>query len=129
MTAGLGEGPELGRILSALFNRVVENPRLNDRAHLLGIARSLVSRIGLPNNAGSDMAAKVSSPRSPTRKRTGWRWPHVAAHRAASRTAVSCSDVNCASPSNIRGLHREARSGWMGTRVCARRCAGVLTTS
>ena len=58
---GVGEGPELGRILSALFNRIVENPRLNDRAQLLDIARSLVSRIGSPKKAGVDPAAEEYS--------------------------------------------------------------------
>ena len=51
---GVGEGPELGRILAALFNRVVENPSLNDRAQLLDVARSLVSRSGSPSQAGAN---------------------------------------------------------------------------
>ncbi|MBA2381589.1 MAG: HD domain-containing protein [Chloroflexi bacterium] len=36
-------GPEVGRILAALFERVVENPGLNDRHALLGLARDLVA--------------------------------------------------------------------------------------
>lgn len=38
---GLGEGPELGRIIDALFERVVEDPLLNERATLLGLARDI----------------------------------------------------------------------------------------
>jgi tRNA nucleotidyltransferase (CCA-adding enzyme) len=43
---GLREGPELGRVLSILFDRVVENPRINDRAQLLAIARRLAAPPG-----------------------------------------------------------------------------------
>ena len=38
---GLPEGPELGRIIGALFERVVEEPRLNERGTLLALAREL----------------------------------------------------------------------------------------
>jgi sugar phosphate isomerase/epimerase len=34
-------GPEVGRILAELFDRIVENPRLNDRAQLMEIAHAL----------------------------------------------------------------------------------------
>lgn len=50
---GLGEGPELGRVLSDLFDRIVENPRLNDRAQLLSLARSLTSRSDGSAEAGA----------------------------------------------------------------------------
>jgi putative nucleotidyltransferase with HDIG domain len=40
---GVRPGPELGRLLAALFDRVVENPAMNDRSTLLAAARDLVS--------------------------------------------------------------------------------------
>lgn len=39
--AGLRPGPELGRILGQLFERVVDDPSLNDRERLLEVAREL----------------------------------------------------------------------------------------
>ena len=41
---GLPAGPALGRILSALFERVVEEPQLNDRPTLMLLARDLAER-------------------------------------------------------------------------------------
>ena len=41
---GLPEGPALGRILAALFERVVEEPHLNDRPTLMLLARDLAAR-------------------------------------------------------------------------------------
>jgi len=41
---GLPAGPALGRILGALFERVVEDPGLNDRPTLLLLARDLADR-------------------------------------------------------------------------------------
>ena len=41
---GLVEGPLLGRILGALFDRVVEEPGLNDRPTLMLLARDLAER-------------------------------------------------------------------------------------
>ena len=38
---GLREGPELGRLIDSLFERVVEDPSLNDRATLLRLAGEL----------------------------------------------------------------------------------------
>jgi tRNA nucleotidyltransferase/poly(A) polymerase len=38
---GLAEGPALGRLLDALFERVVDEPALNDRARLLALATEL----------------------------------------------------------------------------------------
>ena len=38
---GLPAGPELGRLLAALFEQVVENPTLNERGTLLRMAREL----------------------------------------------------------------------------------------
>jgi len=43
---GVPEGPELGRILNALFDRIVENPRLNTRTELVALARTLAARSG-----------------------------------------------------------------------------------
>jgi tRNA nucleotidyltransferase (CCA-adding enzyme) len=48
---GLTEGPELGRVLSDLFDRVVEDPRLNDRVQLLALARSLSQPAGGPGES------------------------------------------------------------------------------
>jgi tRNA nucleotidyltransferase (CCA-adding enzyme) len=41
---GLPAGPALGRILAALFERVVEEPHLNDRPTLMLLARDLAER-------------------------------------------------------------------------------------
>ena len=41
---GLAAGPALGRILAALVERVVEEPRLNDRPTLMLLARDLAAR-------------------------------------------------------------------------------------
>jgi hypothetical protein len=41
---GLPAGPALGRILAALFERVVEEPNLNDRPTLMLLARDLAER-------------------------------------------------------------------------------------
>ncbi|HET7701842.1 MAG TPA: HD domain-containing protein, partial [Candidatus Limnocylindrales bacterium] len=38
---GMVPGPEVGRVLMALFDRVVENPAMNDRSTLLGLAADL----------------------------------------------------------------------------------------
>jgi putative nucleotidyltransferase with HDIG domain len=54
---GLAEGPELGRLLLALFDRVVENPSLNERSQLLEVARVLTTRSG---SAGDPPAAALS---------------------------------------------------------------------
>jgi tRNA nucleotidyltransferase (CCA-adding enzyme) len=40
---GLPEGPGLGRLIDALFERVVDDPTLNDRARLLELARELAA--------------------------------------------------------------------------------------
>ncbi len=40
---GLAAGPEVGRILAALFDRIVENPAMNDKAALLEIAHDLAA--------------------------------------------------------------------------------------
>jgi tRNA nucleotidyltransferase (CCA-adding enzyme) len=51
----LPAGPALGRILAMLFDRVVEDPRLNDRPTLLLLARDLAERAGAePNPAGAE---------------------------------------------------------------------------
>jgi hypothetical protein len=38
---GMTEGPELGRILDELFERVLDDPTLNDRTRLLALAHDL----------------------------------------------------------------------------------------
>jgi hypothetical protein len=43
---GLPAGPALGRILNALFERVVEEPGLNDRPTLLRLARDVAASSG-----------------------------------------------------------------------------------
>ena len=40
---GLAEGPGLGRVIDALFERVVEDPSLNERRRLLELAREIVA--------------------------------------------------------------------------------------
>jgi tRNA nucleotidyltransferase/poly(A) polymerase len=40
---GLAEGPGLGRVIDALFERVVEDPALNERGRLLDLAREIVA--------------------------------------------------------------------------------------
>ena len=59
---GIGEGPELGRLLAALFDRVVENPRLNDRAQLLVLARTLVARTGSASQPSQVRQAREEQP-------------------------------------------------------------------
>ena len=39
--AGIPPGPELGKVLSALLNEVLEDPTLNTREHLLAAAKRL----------------------------------------------------------------------------------------
>ena len=51
---GVDEGPELGGILAALFDQVVENPGLNSRAELLGLARALTARSGAERERDPD---------------------------------------------------------------------------
>ncbi|HEX3428018.1 MAG TPA: HD domain-containing protein [Candidatus Limnocylindrales bacterium] len=48
---GLPAGPDLGRILAALFERVVEDPGLNDRPTLLRLARDLAGRTAAERRA------------------------------------------------------------------------------
>jgi hypothetical protein len=48
---GLPAGPDLGRILAALFERVVEDPGLNDRPTLLLLARDLADRAAAERRA------------------------------------------------------------------------------
>ena len=48
---GLPEGPALGRVLAGLFDRVVEDPRLNDRPTLMLLARDLAARAGHAGDA------------------------------------------------------------------------------
>ena len=40
---GIGPGPQLGRILDALTDRVIADPRLNDRPRLLSLARDIAA--------------------------------------------------------------------------------------
>jgi hypothetical protein len=38
---GIGSGPEVGRILRELFERVLDDPELNTRVRLLALAREI----------------------------------------------------------------------------------------
>ncbi len=49
---GMTEGPEVGRILDELFERVLDDPTLNDRTRLLALARDL--RQAAPPDRGPD---------------------------------------------------------------------------
>ena len=42
---GFGEGPELGRVLAALLDEVIEEPARNTRKALLGRARDELERV------------------------------------------------------------------------------------
>jgi sugar phosphate isomerase/epimerase len=61
---GLTEGPELGRILASLFDRVVENPHLNDRDQLMTIARQIALSSGAAARSGSGAPSGSSTPSS-----------------------------------------------------------------
>lgn len=41
---GIPPGPEVGRIIGALFERVLDDPDLNDREHLLPLVREIAAR-------------------------------------------------------------------------------------
>jgi hypothetical protein len=43
---GLRAGPRLGALIARLFERVVEDPNLNDRERLLAIAREELAATG-----------------------------------------------------------------------------------
>lgn len=43
-TLGMRPGPEIGRVLNALFERVLDDPALNDREKLLELAREEIAR-------------------------------------------------------------------------------------
>ncbi len=62
---GVPAGPEVGRVLSELFDRIVENPHLNDHAQLMEIARAVTfparTRSGRARTAPADIP-----PMSPT---------------------------------------------------------------
>ena len=51
---GLTPGPEIGRILGILFDRVVEEPSLNDRSTLLTAALDLVAQSAATGSAADD---------------------------------------------------------------------------
>lgn len=50
---GIAPGPAVGRVLAALFDRVVENPEMNDRPTLLNLAQDLTAG---PDAAGDESA-------------------------------------------------------------------------
>jgi putative nucleotidyltransferase with HDIG domain len=54
---GIAQGPELGRILGILFERVVENPGLNERGQLLAAARELAGSVARPGHASAEAPA------------------------------------------------------------------------
>ena len=41
---GIAPGPEVGRVIDALFERVIDEPELNTRERLLPLAREIHSR-------------------------------------------------------------------------------------
>jgi len=43
---GLAPGPQVGRVLDAVFERVVEEPALNERGRLLALARDVLEQVG-----------------------------------------------------------------------------------
>jgi tRNA nucleotidyltransferase (CCA-adding enzyme) len=53
---GLTPGPDIGRLLAALFDRVVENPEMNDRMTLLNLAQDLTAG----PEPGADSSAELS---------------------------------------------------------------------
>jgi tRNA nucleotidyltransferase (CCA-adding enzyme) len=63
---GLAEGPELGRMLASLFDRVVENPRLNKRATLLEMARARQARVSItaPEERGAELSVQLYAVRA-----------------------------------------------------------------
>jgi putative nucleotidyltransferase with HDIG domain len=61
---GIAQGPELGRILGILFERVVENPGLNERGQLLAAARELAGSVARPGHASAEAPAAVEDPAS-----------------------------------------------------------------
>jgi putative nucleotidyltransferase with HDIG domain len=48
---GVAEGPEIGRILGALFERVLDEPPLNDRDRLLALAREIAAGSAPPSSS------------------------------------------------------------------------------
>jgi hypothetical protein len=61
---GIAQGPDLGRILGILFERVVENPGLNERGQLLAAARELAGSAARPGHASAEAPAAVEGPAS-----------------------------------------------------------------
>jgi tRNA nucleotidyltransferase (CCA-adding enzyme) len=67
---GLAPGPQVGQVLTALFDRVVDDPRLNTRATLLELARAVVSRRhGAPARTDRADAADRADPADPRDRR------------------------------------------------------------
>ncbi|MGH2488774.1 MAG: HD domain-containing protein, partial [Candidatus Limnocylindria bacterium] len=50
---GVGPGPEIGRILDALLQAVLDEPRRNDRNELLSLARQVAAGASAHHNSGS----------------------------------------------------------------------------
>jgi poly(A) polymerase/tRNA nucleotidyltransferase (CCA-adding enzyme) len=57
---GIGPGPDLGRVLATLFDRVVENPGMNDRAQLIEAARAISTGTDPAADPATDPAAELS---------------------------------------------------------------------
>jgi hypothetical protein len=72
----------------------------------------------------SVIAAKVASPRKPTKKRHSWALLAEGAQRAASNADVRSAMVSDRDGSNERGLQRSARTGRIGVLVSAERDMG-----
>ncbi|HET9613877.1 MAG TPA: HD domain-containing protein, partial [Candidatus Limnocylindrales bacterium] len=61
---GVAPGPEVGRVLELLFERVVEDPRLNERSTLLAIGREVAGqRDAPPNDPRPPTAPSAADPR------------------------------------------------------------------
>ena len=61
---GLAAGPGLGRILSALFDRVVENPEMNDKVNLLRLARDLASEPAPTSDPSVELSVQLYAVRA-----------------------------------------------------------------
>ncbi len=63
MALGVQEGPAVGLLLEELHSEVLEEPELNDRERLLGLARELMNMAGLGSPA--DAPARPQTPAPP----------------------------------------------------------------
>jgi putative nucleotidyltransferase with HDIG domain len=83
---GLRPGPEIGRILGVLLDRVVADPRLNERERLLEVARRVAAQGGT-TDGGHEGALVRGAERDRPAERPGVREPAARAARARSDRA------------------------------------------